>query len=160
MANHYAIWVTLHISCRRSLQNFAGCSLHAQRGKLYVFFTINCILQYSAVNDFTCIEVRIYKRKQESKKKRKKVFLFFLGRFLGREHVFFLTVIVFSWSLYWSRACFLFFLFFIDAFLVKSLFLTFLFSFINSQPWPAYDSWLSIYFKVFCLGKVLRICKL
>ena len=32
----------------------------------------------------------IYKRKQESKKKRKRVFLFFLGRFLGRERVFFL----------------------------------------------------------------------
>ena len=38
-------------------------------------------------------EVRIYKRKQESKKKRKNVFLF-------------------SWSLSWSKACFLVFLFF------------------------------------------------
>ena len=48
-------------------------------------------------------EVRIYKRKQESKNKgrkhaldqendqeKKKVFYFFLGRFLGRERVFFL----------------------------------------------------------------------
>ena len=64
-------------------------------------------------------EVRIYKRKQESKKKRKKVFVF-----LGRERVFFLFfldryclfLIVFlflsffffiSWSLSWSKACFL-----------------------------------------------------
>ena len=58
-------------------------------------------------------EVTIYKRKQESKKKerkhqetdrdndqeKKKVFSYFLGRFLGRERAFFLfllTVIVFS----------------------------------------------------------------
>ena len=77
-------------------------------------------------------EVRIYKRKQESKKKRKEDFLFswsracfffswplsfFLGRFLGREHVFF----------------------FLDRFLCRkvfSCFLTFLVSFTNSHLRP------------------------
>jgi len=75
-------------------------------------------------------------RKQESS-------YFFLGRFLGREHIFFLfflTVNVFSWSLSWSRACFLsfFLVFLIIAFLVESVFscfLTFLFAFTNSHLW-------------------------
>ena len=68
-------------------------------------------------------EVRIHKRKQESKNKGKN--LFFLGCFLCREclfFLFFLTIIVFSWSLSfflsffffswslsWSKTCFLVF---------------------------------------------------
>ena len=83
------------------------------------------------------------KENKKVTKKRKKVFLLIV-RFLGRECVFlpfFLTVIVFSWSLSWSRACFLsLFLdcyrFFLITFLVEnvfSCFLTFLFSFLNSH---------------------------
>ena len=54
-------------------------------------------------------EVRIYKRKHESKKKRKKVFLFFSVAFLVES--------VFS---------FFFFLFFLIAFLAESVFSCFL----------------------------------
>ena len=39
-------------------------------------------------------EVRIYKRKQESKVKRKKVFLFFLGRLLGQKRVYLLSCLL------------------------------------------------------------------
>ena len=74
--------------------------------------------QYSAISREQPVpanpKVKIYKRKQESKKK--ECFLF-LGRFLGGERVFFLfflTVIVFSSSLSWSRACFLSSFIFLD----------------------------------------------
>ena len=96
-------------------------------------------------------EVRIYKRKQESKKtrslprkrlrKKRKFFFISLLPYWSRACFlsFFLTVIVFSRSLSWSRAfsffffflgrClsqervfFLFFLFFLIAFLVESVF--------------------------------------
>ena len=63
-------------------------------------------------------EAGIYKSKQENKKKTKtqprkrsrkrESFFFFLGRFLGRESVFFLFSL-FSWSLSWSSSCFLIF---------------------------------------------------
>ena len=72
-------------------------------------------------------EVRIYKRKQESKKKRKKDFIFFLGRFLGWEQRVFFLVFFFSWSLSWSRDCFL--SFFLDQFFGRErVFLFFLLS--------------------------------
>ena len=83
---------------------------------------ISLIIQYSP-------EVRIYKRKQENdQEKRRKFFLIFsVGSvfsifFLGRYRFFF-----FSWSLSWSRACFLSFsLVFLIAFLFSCA-LTFLF---------------------------------
>ena len=84
-------------------------------------------------------KVRIYKRKQESKKERK--FFFFFGRFLGRERVFFLfflTVIGFFSSFldrFLGRER-VFFLFFLITSLVKSVFscfLTFLSSYTNSH---------------------------
>ena len=85
-------------------------------------------------------EVGIYKRKQESKKTRKqvldqesdqekkKVFSFFLGRFLCRVLVFLIVILVeflFSFFLdrFLGRVLFFFF----------SCFLTFLFTFINSH---------------------------
>ena len=63
-------------------------------------------------------EVGIYKRKQESKKKRKKVFIVILVAFLVKR-VFFLF---FSITFLFER--------------VFSCFLTFLISFINSHLWP------------------------
>ena len=84
------------------------------------------IEEYRAINSLiTHPEVRIYKRKEESKKKRKfffflvaflfeSVFSFFfswpLSFFLGRERVFFLFSF-FYWLIFWSKACFLTFLF-------------------------------------------------
>ena len=62
--------------------------------------------------------MRIYKRKQESKQKRERVFLFSWS-LSCRERVlflFFLTVIAFSWSLSWCGRFFLF-SFLLDRFL-------------------------------------------
>ena len=75
-------------------------------------------------------EVRIYNRRQESKRKterkhalerernqeRKVFFSVFLDRLLGRERVFFIFFL-FSWSISWSSFCFLVFL--ISCFLLK-----------------------------------------
>ena len=92
----------------RSEKSKLGANVVVQAGASYFW------------NFWTCLrsEVKIYKRKQESKKKRKKTcsrlrnrsrkkerLSFFLGRCFGRERFFFL----FFWSMAWSKVCFLVF---------------------------------------------------
>ena len=73
------------------------------------------LLYYYYCYFYNIIIISLLQSNLLSKKEIKKKKVFFLCRFLGREHVFFLfflTVIIFSffsWSLSWSRACLLLF---------------------------------------------------
>ena len=74
---------------------------------------------YKFIIAYSFLRWEFIKRKQENKKtitrprkwsRKKEVFSFFLGRFLGWVLVFFLFFL-FSWSLSWWNSCFLTFLF-------------------------------------------------